>query len=190
MKTYSIKVALRGISPMIWRRFRINGITTIADLHHIIQLSMGWDDYHLHRFRIHGKDYGIGYVGGCSFRDDAAAVFIDHFDFDVGDKFVYEYNFHEARICDIRIEKIEDDKLCLNQPRCIGGKGIYHEYPVRYEFDVLLDMSILVQKLLTKVTKHRLAKASVLSEEYNALKYSRKRINQQLFDFHTDPSYR
>ncbi|MBL4865370.1 MAG: hypothetical protein JKY67_03230 [Pseudomonadales bacterium] len=44
MKTYSIKVALRGISPMIWRRLEINSNTTLADLHHIIQIAMNWDN--------------------------------------------------------------------------------------------------------------------------------------------------
>ena len=46
MKTYLIKVALRGISPMIWRRLRIQGNTSLADLHYIIQIAMGWDDYY------------------------------------------------------------------------------------------------------------------------------------------------
>ena len=105
-------------------------------------------------------------------------------------KFTYEYNFHEGRMCDIRVEKIEDGKLDLKQPRCIDGKGIYHEYPVRYEFDVLVDMVKLIEKLYTKITKPRLAKARELSEEYNALKFSRKRINQQLLEYYTDPSYR
>lgn len=30
MKTYSIKIALRGISPMIWRRLRLSGNTSLA----------------------------------------------------------------------------------------------------------------------------------------------------------------
>ncbi|MDX2504157.1 MAG: hypothetical protein QNL62_06750 [Gammaproteobacteria bacterium] len=33
MKNYSIKIALRGVSPMIWRRLRIPGSTSLADLH-------------------------------------------------------------------------------------------------------------------------------------------------------------
>ncbi|MDC9598556.1 hypothetical protein [Xenorhabdus anantnagensis] len=27
MKTYVVKIALRGISPMVWRRFRLSGET-------------------------------------------------------------------------------------------------------------------------------------------------------------------
>ena len=74
MNTYSIKVALRGITPMIWRRLRVCGDTSIADLHHNIQTSMGWDDDHLHRFHIYGEDYGISYDGGIGFNHDARQV--------------------------------------------------------------------------------------------------------------------
>lgn len=55
---------------MIWRRLRIRGSTSIADLHHMIQIVLSWDDEHLHRFHIYGKDYGIAYVGGLSFSDN------------------------------------------------------------------------------------------------------------------------
>ena len=53
MNIYSIKIALSGISPMIWRRLRIPGSTSLADLHHIIQLAMSWDDEYLHSQPIH-----------------------------------------------------------------------------------------------------------------------------------------
>ncbi|NHB90454.1 hypothetical protein C5471_23365 [Photorhabdus tasmaniensis] len=32
MKTYIMKVALRGISPMVWRRFKLSGETSLAAL--------------------------------------------------------------------------------------------------------------------------------------------------------------
>ena len=66
MTVYSIKIALRGISPMNWRRLRLPGSTSIADFHHIIQIAMGWDNDYLHCFHIFGKDYGIAYEGGLS----------------------------------------------------------------------------------------------------------------------------
>src|SRR6266511_2473044 len=49
---YQLKVVLLGISPMIWRRLLVRGDSTIADLHHILQIAMGWTDTHLHQFRI------------------------------------------------------------------------------------------------------------------------------------------
>ena len=190
MQTYSIKVAIRGISPMIWRRFQLSDNTSLADLHQIIQISMGWDDEHLHQFKIHAKRYGIHYEGGAGFMDSAHHALIKQFEFDIGDKFTYEYNFYESRLCDIRIEKIEDCEAELSCPICIGGSRIYHEYPVRSLFDILEDMVPLIKILMTKITKPRLRKAQELSEEYQSVMYSRKRINQQLLAFSSDPSYR
>jgi hypothetical protein len=67
---YQLKVVLQGISPMIWHRLLVCGDSTIADLHYIIQIAMGWSGDHLHQFRIHGKRYGIARMGGISFSDD------------------------------------------------------------------------------------------------------------------------
>jgi hypothetical protein len=56
---YQLTAVLQGLSPMIWRRLLVCGDSTIADLHYIIQIAMGWSGDHLHQFRIHGKRYGI-----------------------------------------------------------------------------------------------------------------------------------
>jgi len=66
----SLKVVLLGVSPMIWRRLLVCGDSTITDLRYILQIAMGWSDDHLHQFRIHGKRYGIAWIGGISFSDD------------------------------------------------------------------------------------------------------------------------
>ena len=58
---YQFKVVLRGISPMIWRRLLLRSDHSIADLHYTIQIAMVWSDSHLHRFHIHGKDYGVAH---------------------------------------------------------------------------------------------------------------------------------
>jgi hypothetical protein len=71
---YQFKVVLRGISPMIWRRLLLRSDHSIADLHYTIQIAMGWSDSHLHRFRIHGKDYGVAHEGGLTFSDDPDGV--------------------------------------------------------------------------------------------------------------------
>jgi hypothetical protein len=37
---YQLKVVLLGISPMIWRRLLVRHDSTIADLHHSLQITM------------------------------------------------------------------------------------------------------------------------------------------------------
>jgi hypothetical protein len=52
---YQLKITLRGISPLIWRRVLVRSDTTIAQLHAIVQTAMGWEDLQLHRFRLRGR---------------------------------------------------------------------------------------------------------------------------------------
>jgi len=55
---YQLKVTLVGISPQIWRRIQVAGDCTLAQLHRVLQVAMGWENYHLYMFRIGGKTYG------------------------------------------------------------------------------------------------------------------------------------
>ncbi len=71
---YQFRFVLAGISPMIWRRLLVSSKTSIAQLHEYIQIAFDWSGEHLHRFRIHGKDHGIAYLGGISFDDNPYAV--------------------------------------------------------------------------------------------------------------------
>jgi len=55
---YQLRVVLRGVSPLIWRRLLVRSDSTIADLHRTLQIAFGWSDEHLHRFVIQGRLYG------------------------------------------------------------------------------------------------------------------------------------
>ena len=53
---HQYKVALRDISPTIWRRIQVPEKYSFWDLHVAIQDSIGWLDYHLHAFRFPETD--------------------------------------------------------------------------------------------------------------------------------------
>ena len=61
---YRLRAVLHAVSPLILRRLLVSGESTVADLHTIVQTAFGWGGEHLHRFVIHGAEYGINYVGG------------------------------------------------------------------------------------------------------------------------------
>ena len=103
---YQLKVALRGISPLIWRRFLVRADISIADLHHILQLVLGWPNSYLHRLVIHGKEYGIAYKGGIGFDDDPRQIRLADFRFRLRERFLYEYDFHDHWQHDMRVEQI------------------------------------------------------------------------------------
>ena len=118
---YQLRVWLREISPAIWRRLLVRSDSTIADLHYTIQIIMGWTDFHLHQFIIHGKSYGISRIGGIWFADDPDKVQLCNLRLRERQRFVYEYDLGDLWQHEIRVEKklpIDPKKI---YPVCIGG---------------------------------------------------------------------
>ncbi len=106
IKVYQLKVSLRAIAPLIWRRLLVTSDTTIAQLHGVLQIAMGWEDLPLHQFRIHGKTYGLYRAGGISFADDPHQVILADFKLRKSERFVYEYDMGDFWQHDIRLEQV------------------------------------------------------------------------------------
>jgi len=100
---YQFRVVVAGVSPLIWRRLLVPTTTTIADLHGVLQAAFGWSGQHLHRFAIHGREYGIGYVGGPGFRDDAHRVALTDLGLRATERFAYHYDFTDDWRLDLRV---------------------------------------------------------------------------------------
>jgi hypothetical protein len=66
-----LRAVLRGISPLIWRRLLVPSDNTVAQLHELLQVAFGWEDMHLHRLEIRGREYGLSREGGVFFETDA-----------------------------------------------------------------------------------------------------------------------
>ena len=95
--------------------------STIADLHHILQITLGWDDTHLHRFRIHGREYGIAQPGGIWFLDDPSQVQLEHLSLRLKERFTYEYDLIEEWQHQVRLEQRLPFDPTQTYPCCIGG---------------------------------------------------------------------
>ena len=114
---YQLRVVLHGISPLIWRRLVVPGATTLADLHEILQAAFGWEDTHLHRFTVHGVDYGsTGVVS------HTAAVSLAGFALRAGERFTYEYDLFAVWLHDLRVEAVLAAEPSQVYPRCTGGR--------------------------------------------------------------------
>ncbi|WP_198537711.1 plasmid pRiA4b ORF-3 family protein [Frankia sp. KB5] len=118
---YQLRVVLAGISPLIWRRLLVSDQTSIAGLHAVLQVAFRWSDEHLHRFTIHGVEHGLGRPGAAGFTRDARRIRLAEFGLRVGERFVYEYDFHDAWRHDIRVEKILPADPGRQYPVCIAG---------------------------------------------------------------------
>src|SRR2546426_5614121 len=55
---YQLHVRLAYIEPPIWRRIVVSGQVTLFGLHRLLQVVMGWENYHLHQFIAGSTRYG------------------------------------------------------------------------------------------------------------------------------------
>ncbi len=49
-KLLRVRITLEYSNPPIWREVAVLPDITLGELHHVIQIVMGWDDCHLHQF--------------------------------------------------------------------------------------------------------------------------------------------
>lgn len=194
-EVYQIRFWLNKLSPLIWRRFLINPqCTTIADLHHLIQLAMHWEDFHLHEFTIQGKVYGISYEGGICFGDDPHKITLKDLQMQVKERLFYKYNFHIPWEDEIRLEKILPMNLKSIYPVCIGGNNIAPSEDYNSPIDFIekqpskfIDgMDSLIEDLITIKKKRGISidiirnKITEMADWINKNKFNRKNLNDKL----------
>ncbi|MFH0780574.1 MAG: UPF0149 family protein [Pseudomonadota bacterium] len=122
---FQLKVSLQDAKPPIWRRIQVPGDTTLARLHKVIQLCMGWTDSHLHQFLIDHTCYSMPDM------DDMpdADTMKNEADFtlqDLQDKilpgFQYIYDYGDDWLHNIAVEKILNPNEGLAYPVLLTGK--------------------------------------------------------------------
>ena len=145
IRLYQFRIALKESEPQIWRRIQIKNCT-LEKLHEHFQLAMGWENEHLHRYRINDDIYGDAQLLDDGFEDQYE--FIDSTVTKISDvvpkngerfQFEYEYDFGDGWVHEVLFEgslaATEGQKypLCLEgeracPPEDVGGMDGYNEY--------------------------------------------------------------
>ena len=197
---YVFKIELRGITPKIWRRVKVDPSTSLDEFHVIIQVAMGWRNYSFHKFLHKGKEYYIDpdteFDDGWEQRMEDGTymkhnIDLNEMDLKVGDKIYYEYDAWQHNIIFEKIVDSVEDKderlpvlmagRCACPPENIGGKWGYAR---------------MLELLKTKGEgKHKVAYENRISElymwshidtpdeEFDPKKYDLKRFQGR---FHSD----
>lgn len=121
---YQLKVTLDGIRPPIWRRIQVRGSTTLYKLHKILQVVIGWEDYHLHQFIVGEVHYIIPPkedLWDMEVKNEKRARLSQVAPAEKA-RFLYEYDFGDSWHHDILVEKILYPEVELEHPVCIKGK--------------------------------------------------------------------
>jgi hypothetical protein len=114
---YRLHILLLQINPPIWRRLHVPSDSSIAMLHDLLPIAFDWSDFHLHRFVIRGKEYGVSRMGCTTFTTDARKGLLSQFGFRVNERFLYVAlpvhgtsklwkNAEQLRSCDKAIPKL------------------------------------------------------------------------------------
>lgn len=98
------------------------GSITLADLHGVVQVAMGWQGYHLHQFEIAGVTYGTDDGEGWGpAPEDERRTRLDSVA-GKGTTFSYEYDFGDSWEHDIDVEEVLEAETGKAYPACIAGE--------------------------------------------------------------------
>ena len=118
---YQIKIVLVGIEPPIWRTVLCKSDATLAEFHDVIQVAMGWNDSHLHKFNVEDREIGNAEFrldDYCDDAEDEREITLE----DVAPSFEYEYDFGDGWEHDVHIEKEVPYNAKVSYPLCIAGE--------------------------------------------------------------------
>jgi hypothetical protein len=126
--TLRFKVVLREVEPPVWRRLEVPDIYTFWDLHVALQDAMGWQDCHLHAFRVREPRIGAQVEIGIPDPDGYGPSFLPGWEVpvlayvrDPGQHFEYEYDFGDGWVHDVILEDVAPRQAGTKYPRCAAG---------------------------------------------------------------------
>lgn len=117
-----LRVTLQHVLPPISRRLLVPGSVRLDKLHSMFQAAMGWEDYHLHSFRIGNSRYGMPFD---DYPDDeldetavtAAAAVAET------PRFIYEYDFGDRWDHEVVVESNCRLPVGLKFAVCVDGQN-------------------------------------------------------------------
>ncbi len=138
---FELTITLAQSEPSIWRRVIVPANLTLAGLHIVIQMAMGWNDSHLHEFEI-GEVRYTGYHPFEDFDDtgeDDSKISLAKA---IGKrkKFLYQYDFGDSWMHTIVVEKVipvlekpivcTDGEMACPPEDCGGLEGYYEQLAI------------------------------------------------------------
>jgi hypothetical protein len=138
-----LRVELRDVKPLVWRRLLVPETVTLAKLHVILQWTMGWTNSHLHEYEIARRRYGIpdddnNWPGAEPLADERRARLKPLIESGLR-RFTYQYDFGDSWEHVIKVEDLVPLKsgtppiICLAganacPPEDVGGYSGYAEF--------------------------------------------------------------
>jgi uncharacterized protein len=125
MIVYDVRVTLLGAEPPVWRLVRVPADAQLSLVHSVLQLAMGWEDYHLHEFvGADRKRYGVvddEYI-------DVEVLDEQQYPLSAllgepGDRCLYVYDFGDDWVHELKLESVSEPGPGDEPIWCLDGAG-------------------------------------------------------------------
>lgn len=122
-KSYQFEITLAETDPQIWRRIEVPSSLTLANLHTVIQLAMGWQDFHLHKFqggmKVFGPQLADDYIDTKTL--DESRYILSDLEKEFLQGVVYTYDFDDTWEHVVMLEKVNSKSEASLLPRVLNG---------------------------------------------------------------------
>lgn len=122
---FRIGITLMDCKPSVWREAEVPSSMTLARLHEVLQVLMGWDDCHLwafesgkKRFELPDPDVKTQQAAG----DDPNQVTLSALLTRKGARLLYNYDFGDDWRLDIKLLELGKPEPKVRYPRCLAGE--------------------------------------------------------------------
>ena len=123
MDIYQLKITLMDVRPLIWRRIQVQDTVNLPQLHKVLQIVMGWENSHLHRFTVDRRRHRGEFDAFDNQHHHASKVTLRLLLGEQDTQFLYyEYDFGDGWIHEVCNEKAQPPEPGKLYPFCIGGE--------------------------------------------------------------------
>ena len=123
---YQLKVTLLGSRPPIWRQLLVPTDLTLAQLHDVLQVAMGWQECHMHEFSAAGRHFGRpdpeDHLMGMPPVEDECRVRLSSVLRQIGAKLIYMYDLGDSWEHSIVLQKCLPAAPTIAYPICTDGQ--------------------------------------------------------------------
>ncbi len=117
-----LEITLLESDPPIWRRFGVRSDISLARLHDVIQIVMGWTDSHMHQFTDAARNrYGTPVPDFDGEVRDESRVKLRDVAKRKGSRFGYEYDFGDGWMHGLKLVKTGPPEPRKRYPVCLDG---------------------------------------------------------------------
>jgi Plasmid pRiA4b ORF-3-like protein len=119
-----LRIQLNDVDPVVWRQLLVPGKVRLAKLGQMLLAAMGWNNSHLHAFRVGDTSYGMQDDDDDDFPDDEIdeqSVTVLQALHDL-QPFTFDYDFGDGWEHDVVIEELIHSDTGLKFAVCLDGE--------------------------------------------------------------------